>query len=487
MNVRVRFPPSPTGYLHVGTGRTVLYNWLFARHHGGAMVFRVDDTDAERSTDEFLQDIIEGLRWLGLDWDEGIIVGGPEGEYRQSRRLARYQEVARQLVDSGWAYYDFATPEQLEALRAEAAAAGQSPVYDGRFRLPDGEAAARVAAQEKAPIRFAVPRPGETVFTDAIRGELRFDHANVDDFVLLRSDGTPTYHLASAVDDVDFGITHIIRGEDLLPSTPKHLLIARARGAPDAVYAHLSLLTGPDGAKLSKRHGATSLRSYRDEGILAEAMRNYLAILGWSPGTDEEIVSLETMVERFDLGAVSKNPAVFDLTKLEWMNGVYIRSLSPAEFASRARPFVEQALGRALERAEWEAFGTIAPLVQERARRLTEVGAQVRFLFAEVEMDPASWEGVMKGPEAAVALAGARTALEPLSTWDQAGIEAALRRVLEEHGLSARKGLQPIRVAVTGSTVSPPLFESLEVLGRERTLSRLREAAGRLAAGSGLQ
>ncbi len=487
MTVRVRFPPSPTGNLHVGSGRTALYNWLFARHHGGVMVLRVDDTDTERSTEEFLEDIIEGLRWLGLDWDEGISVGGPQGEYRQSRRLARYQEVARQLVASGWAYFDFATPEQLEALRAEAAAAGRSPVYDGAFRSAPDEAAARLAAGEAAPIRFAVPRPGETVFADAIRGELRFDHANVDDFVLLRSDGTPTYHLASSVDDVDHAITHIIRGEDLLPSTPKHLLIARAMGAAEPAYAHLSLLTGPDGAKLSKRHGATSLRAYRDEGILPEAMRNYLAILGWSPGTDEEIVSLETMVARFDLGAVSKNPAVFDVTKLEWMNGVYIRSLGAGEFAARALPFVEQALGRPLAPGEQEAFASVAPLVQERARRLTEVGAQVRFLFTDVEMDPASWQSVMAAPEAAGAVEGARAALEALAPWDKESIEGALRAVLEARGLSARKGLQPIRVAVTGSTVSPPLFESLAVLGKERALERLAAAAGRLGGGPGLQ
>ncbi|MBP1632086.1 MAG: glutamyl-tRNA synthetase [Acidobacteria bacterium] len=487
MSVRVRFPPSPTGNLHVGTGRTVLYNWLFARHHGGAMVFRVDDTDTERSTEEFLQDIIEGLRWLGIDWDEGIVVGGPLGEYRQSRRLDRYQEVARQLVAAGWAYYDFATPEQLEGLRAAAVAAGRSPGYDGTFRLPAAEAAARVAAGEKAPIRFAVPRPGETAFTDAIRGEMRFDHANVDDFVLLRSDGTPTYHLASSVDDVDHAITHIIRGEDLLPSTPKHLLIARAMGAPEPVYAHLSLLTGPDGAKLSKRHGATSLRAYRDEGILAEAMRNYLAILGWSPGTDEEIVTLESMVARFDLGAVSKNPAVFDVTKLEWMNGVYIRALPAEEFTARALPFVEMALGRPLEPGEPEVFASVAPLVQERARRLTEVGAQVRFLFSEVEMDPASWLAVMTTAEAPGAVEGARAALAGLSPWDKESIEGALRAMLEARDLSARKGLQPIRVAVTGSTVSPPLFESLVALGPQRTLERLDAAAGRLRGGPGLQ
>jgi glutamyl-tRNA synthetase len=286
---------------------------------------------------------------------------------------------------------------------------------------------------------------------------------------------------------VDHAITHIIRGEDLLPSTPKHLLISKAMGAPDPVYAHLSLLTGPDGAKLSKRHGATSLRAYRDEGILAEAMRNYLAILGWSPGADEEIVTLEAMVARFDLGAVSRNPAVFDVAKLEWMNGVYIRSLGPAEFVVRARPFVEGALGRPLDPAEQATFAAIAPLVQERARRLTEVGAQVRFLFAEVEIDPASWAAVMTAPEVGPALEGARAALEALGAWDKEAVEGALRAVLEARGLSARKGLQPVRVAVTGSTVSPPLFESLVALGKERSLDRLRAVTGRLSGGSGLQ
>jgi glutamyl-tRNA synthetase len=479
MTVRVRFPPSPTGYLHVGTGRTMLYNWLFARHHQGQVVFRVDDTDAERSTEEYLQDIIDGLRWLGLDWDEGVEVGGPRKPYRQSQRLGRYREVAHRLVDYGWAYYDFATAEQLEALRTEASRAGRSPVYDGRFRLSAAEAAARAAAGEAAPIRFAVPRPGETTFDDAIRGEMRFDHANVDDFVLLRSDGTPTYHLASAVDDVDFEITHIIRGEDLLPSTPKHLLIARAMGAPDAVYAHLSLLTGPDGAKLSKRHGATSLRAYREEGILPEAMRNYLAILGWSPGGDQELVSVEEMVERFDLAAVSRNPAVFDTTKLEWMNGVYIRALDPDDFAARSRPLVEQDLGRLLDPSEQAAFGAMAPLVQERSRRLTEVAGQMRFLFAEPDVDPAAWEAVMTTSEAGAALQGAQTALASLEHWDREGIESALRAMLGEAGLSARKGLQPIRVAITGSTVSPPLFESLEALGRERSLARVGAALAR--------
>jgi glutamyl-tRNA synthetase len=474
MTVRVRFPPSPTGYLHVGTGRTALYNWLFARHHGGVLVFRIDDTDGERNRDEYYQDILEGLKWLGVDWDEGMEVGGPNAPYRQSQRLDRYREVAAQLVASGCAYYDFATEADLAGLRASATASGVSPIYDGRFRLPADQAAAKVAAGEVAPIRFAVPRPGATTFEDLIRGDLTFDHSNVDDFVILRSDGTPTYHLASTVDDVDHRITHVIRGEDLLPSTPKHILITKAMGAPPATYAHLSLLTGSDGAKLSKRHGATSLHSYREQGILPEAMRNYLAILGWSPGPDEEVVSLDVMLERFDLGAVSRNPAVFDLVKLEWMNGVYIRALDGADFAERAQPLVDADLGRPLDAGEVLAFRSIAPLVQERSRRLTEVAPQVRFLFSEVTMDPASWKAAMSSPDARTALEGAVAGLHDLEGWELPDIERVLREMLERTGLGARKGLQPIRVAITGSTVSPPLFESLEVLGRERSMARLK-------------
>jgi glutamyl-tRNA synthetase len=288
VSVRVRFAPSPTGSLHVGTARTVLYNWLFARRHDGTLVVRVDDTDAERSTAEFEQDILESVHWLGMDWDEGVDIGGPHEPYRQRLRLDRYREVADRLVAEGAAYYDLATAEQLDELRRKANAAGLSPVYDGRFRASAEEAAERIAAGERLPVRFAVSRPGETSFEDAIRGEVRFDHADIDDFILLRSDGSPTYHLASTVDDIDFRISHVIRGEDLLPSTPKHILLTAAIGGAEPIYAHISLLTGPDGSKLSKRHGATSLREYREAGILPEAMCNYLAILGWSVCLVEE-------------------------------------------------------------------------------------------------------------------------------------------------------------------------------------------------------
>jgi glutamyl-tRNA synthetase len=388
--------------------------------------------------------------------------------------------VAHQLVAAGAAYHGFETEEQLDAFRAEAQQAGRAPAYDGRYRVDDAEAKRRVAAGEGAPIRFAVPRPGATRFEDAVKGEVSFDHTQVDDFVVLRSDGSPTYHLASTVDDVDFAVTHVIRGEDLLPSTPKHILLTEAMGAATPTYAHLSLLMGPDGSKLSKRHGHTALAAYRADGFLPEAMANYLAILGWSPGEDDEVVPLADMVPRFSLGSVSRNPAVFDPAKLEWMNGVYLRALEPGDFVARALPFVEAALGRPLEPDETDRVVTLAPLVQERVKRLDEVGPQVAFLCGDVVYDQPSWDKVMTGPEVPLVLARAMEALRLLEPWSATSIEDALRRVIDELGLSARKGLQPLRVAVTGSAVSPPLFESIAVLGRERTLPRLTEAGKRL-------
>jgi glutamyl-tRNA synthetase len=480
MTVRLRFAPSPTGYLHVGGARTALYNWLFARSQGGTLIVRSDDTDVERSTQEYADDIITSMRWLGLDWDEGIEVGGPHGVYRQSQRLDRYRDVAHQLVAEGKAYYSFATPEQLDAFRKEAQQAGRAPAYDGSFRVDAAEANRRRAAGERAPIRFAVPRPGATEFHDLIRDDVRFDHTQVDDFVILRSDGTPTYHLASTVDDVDFEITHVVRGEDLLSSTPKHILLTAAMGHAPATYAHLPLLMGPDGAKLSKRHGHTSVNAYQSEGYLPEALLNFLAILSWSPGEEDEVVSLATMVDRFTLDGVSKNPATFDVTKLEWMNGVYIRHLSGDEFATRAMPFVVEALGRELDDDELATFAAIAPLIQERAKLLAEVGPQVRFLFSDIEYDEGSWQKIMTKPDATAAVTAARHHLGDVDTWDTESIEAALRAMLDANELSARKGLQPLRVAISGSAVSPPLFESMEVLGRDLTLARLEAAAARM-------
>lgn len=481
MSVRVRFAPSPTGYLHVGGARTALYNWLFARGNDGTFILRSDDTDLERSSAELAADILMGLEWLGLDWDEGIEVGGPHAAYRQSERMERYHEVADSLLESGAAYLSFVTPEQLEAFRAEARAQGTAPAYDGRYDPEPEVALERLEEGESATVRFRIPRPGRTVFDDVVRGEVVFDHAQIEDFVILRSDRTPTYHLASTVDDVDFGITHVIRGEDLLSSTPKHILLTQAMGAQPATYAHLSLLMGPDGKKLSKRHGDTALAAYRTGGYLPEALVNYLAILGWSPGEDETVVPLAEMVRRFDLDAVSKNPAIFDTDKLEWMNGVYIRELSADEFVDRTLPLLEADLARPLDSIETSAYRTIAPHVQERTKLLTEVPDQVRFLFSnEVVYDERSWSSVMEKEGATAALEAAGQALNGVSVWDTESIEVALRAMLAEKELSARKGLQPIRVAVSGSTVSPPLFESLDVLGRDRSLARIAAARTRL-------
>jgi glutamyl-tRNA synthetase len=464
----------------VGGGRTALYNYLFARGNGGTFILRSDDTDQARSTDEFRGDILESMRWLGMDWDEGIEVGGPIETYRQSERLVRYQEVAAQLVADGKAYYSFATPEQLDQFRKEAQAEGRSPAYDGRYEPDAEEAADRVAAGESATVRFAVPRPGVTSFEDVVRDTVTFDHVQVEDFVVLRSNGTPTYHLASTVDDVDFGITHVIRGEDLLSSTPKHILLTEAMGAEPATYAHLSLLMGPDGKKLSKRHGHTAIKAYRDEGYLAVAIVNYLALLGWSPGDDDTVIALADMVERFDLSTVSKNPAIFDTDKLQWMNGVYIREMDAQSFVGAVVPLVEADLGRRLEESEVATLGEIAPLVQERTKLLTEVAPQVAFLFGDIEYDESSWNKVMTKEGAAEAVAGAAERLDAAQEWSIESVEQTLRAMLEELELSARKGLQPLRVAISGSSVSPPLFESIAALGRERSVTRLRAASARL-------
>jgi glutamyl-tRNA synthetase len=482
MTVRVRIAPSPTGYVHIGNVRAALFNWLFARHHQGVFILRIDDTDLERSEPEYRHDIEEGFRWMGLDWDEGVSVGGPHGTYLQSDRFPHYREVSEQLVARGAAYPCFCTHGELERRREEAMREGRPPGYDGRCRtIPAGEAAARRAAGEPASIRFAMPRPGETVFTDLIRGELRFDHEHIDDHVLLRSDGTPTYHLASTVDDVDYRITHVIRGEDLLPSTPRHIQQMIAMGATPAAFAHLPLIVGPDGKRLSKRHGATSLRFYREGGYLPEALSNYLALLGWSPGGDRTIFDREQAIEGFDLTQVSKNAAVFDPGKLEWINGEYIRALPPEEFVGRVRPFVEGGLGRPLAGEEWSRFVAIAPLVQERVKLLTEAADQVRFLYVpELSYDEESWRKVMEKSGVTLVLGDARKRLEGLESWETGSIETTLRSLLDERGMGARQGLQPIRVAVTGSSVSPPLFESIAALGRERTLERLEAALARL-------
>ena len=472
MTVRVRMAPSPTGYLHVGTARAALYNWLYARHAGGTFIVRVDDTDLERSTKEFEDEILGSFRWLGLDWDEGVEVGGPHGSYRQSDRLERYAELAEGLVESGHAYFDDRSPEELESLRQRAQGEGRHPGH--YIRRPAVESDSGV-------IRLSIPQDGPVEFNDTIRGDLSFAPADIDDFVILRSNGTPTYHLASTVDDVDYEISHVARGEDLLPSTPKHILLTRALGASSPQYAHLPLLFGTDGKKLSKRHGATALAEYRKAGYLPDAMFNYLAILGWSPDGETTIFNRDEAVEKFDLVDVSKNPAAFDPEKLSWMNGEYIRAMDLGDFTVMVRPHVESRIGRPLSGSEWEVFEEIAPLVQERTKLLPEAGEQVVFLFEDFDnYDAASWEKVMAKDGVVEVLDAGITALRELDSWDAGSVEAALRALPEELGIGAGKVFQPLRVAVTGSSVSPPLFESIAALGREKTLQRIERARGDL-------
>jgi glutamyl-tRNA synthetase len=460
--------PSPTGNLHVGTARTALYNWLYARHHGGTFIVRIDDTDLERSTPEFEDEILGSIQWLGLDWDEGVRVGGPHGTYRQSDRLGHYADIARGLVESGHAYYDQRDPDHLESLRRRAQNEGRHP---GHFiRRPDED-------HDSGVIRLSVPQDSAVTFPDMIRGEMSFSPADIDDFVILRSNGTPTYHLASTVDDIDYEITHVARGEDLLPSTPKHILLTRALGHTEPRYAHLPLLFGTDGKPLSKRHGATALSDYRARGFVPEAVFNYLANLGWSLDAETTIFTRDEAIAAFDLADVSRNPAAFDPEKLTWMNGEYIRGMDTAVFADVARPQVEATLGRGLSKDEWVVFGQVAAVVQERTKLLPEAGSQVVFLFEEFDTyDESSWEKVMNKDGVADVLDNALDALSGLDSWDVGSIEVELRELSDELGIGAAKTFQPLRVAVTGSAVSPPLFESLAALGRGRTIQRIERA-----------
>lgn len=483
MTVRVRIAPSPTGNLHVGNARSAVFNWMYARRHGGQFIVRVDDTDLQRSEERFVSEMMDGLRWLGLDWDEGVGVGGPHGTYRQSDRFDRYAAVAGQLIADGKAYWCFCTPVQLDERRQAAQAAGLPPGYDGTCRtLEPAEATQRMASGETASIRLAVPRPGATEFHDLVRDEMRFDHDVIDDFVIVRSSGAPTYHLASTVDDVDYGITHVARGEDILSSTAKHILLTEAMGAHPPVYAHLPLLFGPDGKKLSKRHGDTSLKAFIDAGYLPEAMFNYLSLLGWSYDPEVTIFGRDEAVAAFDLEDVSKNPAVFDTEKLTWMNGEYIRELPAAAFFERSLPALEAGIGRALDEQERATYAALAPLIQERVKLWPEVVGMTSWLFEDdITYDPMSWQKVMEKEPTSTVLDDAIDRLGRLERWDTDAIEAEMRAMLEELELNPRKGFQPLRVAATGSSVSPPLFESLEALGRERSLQRLERARATLS------
>jgi len=469
--VRCRIAPAPTGYLHVGNARAALYNWLFARHNRGTFVLRVEDTDRKRSTPEAIDILIRSLRWLGLDWDEGPEVGGPFGPYRQTERMELYQRVTDRFLEEGQAYFCYCTPEELEDRRRAALARGETPGYDGRCRnLTEEERQAFEAEGRPRAVRFAMPGEDITVH-DLIRGEAHFPANDLRDFVIMRSDGTPTYLLAAAVDDVEMRMTHVIRGEDLLPSTPRQLKLIQAMGAQPPAYAHLPLIVGPDRQPLSKRHGSVAVEWFREQGILPEALVNYLALLGWSYDEHTTILSREQLIEAFDLSRVSHNPAAFDVEKLRWLNGHYIRQAADSRLTEL---LAEELLHQGVE-ADLQTIARGVPLVKERMHTIVEGAQLLRFLFEDVAPDEKAAKFL--GPEEAEYLREVADRLEALPEWTRERIEEALRAIQAENGLSSKKAFMPVRAAITGSTVTPPLFESMELLGKERTLARLRAAA----------
>jgi glutamyl-tRNA synthetase len=489
--VRVRFAPSPSGDLHVGNVRTALYDWAFARSTGGRFVLRIEDTDRARVLPEYISSAQQTLRWLGLDWDEGPGIGGPYGPYLQSERLDVYTEWVDRFLKDGHAYHCYCSEAELAERRKAARQAGGPSGYDGHCRdLTPGQVAVYQAEGRQPIVRFRMP-PGSTTFTDLVRGEVTFDNAHVPDFTLTRADGSPLYTLAVAVDDILMKITHVVRGEDLLSSTPRQIAVYRAMGVPEAqfpVFAHLPYVLGKDGQRLSKRNGVVSVNWYRSQGFLPEAIDNYLALLGWSPGENRELFTMAEMATEFDLARVNKNPAQFDVGKLRAINGDKIRALGPADFAARITPFLAGAglVADPPSGAEAELIAASAPMIQERIATLAEAPEMLGFLFtgeADFTIEPDDAARALT-PDAAPLLAAAAETLAGLEPWTPEAIEAALRAALVDGlGLKPRAAFSgALRVAVTGRRVGPPLFDSIALLGRERTLGRLARARAIAAA-----
>ncbi len=476
---RVRFAPSPTGYLHVGGARTALFNWLFARRHGGTFVLRIEDTDVERSSDEMVEGILDGLRWLGLDWDEGPGAGGSHGPYFQSQRLARYREMAEQLVASGHAYYDYRTPEQIAAER-EAAQAGNGDWrhHRGGRGLPADQVAAFERERRPRAIRFLVPE-GSTTYVDLVHGPIAFDHDHIEDFVVLRSDGHPTYHLSVVCDDIDMRITHVVRGDDHISNTPKQVLLYGAFGAPLPRFAHVPLILGSDKKRLSKRHGATSVTEYERQGFLPEAMVNFLALLGWSPGDDRELFTRDELVAAFTLEGISGGHAVFNPDKLEWFNNQHIMRLPAEALAGRVEPLLRAAgtwdESLAGDRRPW--LLSVLDLLKPRAHRLHDFVTQAQPLLSDViHYDEAAVARYLVPPGTRAHLAALRETLAALPAFDAATLETAIRTLAEARGVKAGALIHAARVSVTGRAASPGIFEVLALLGRDRVLARLDAA-----------
>jgi glutamyl-tRNA synthetase len=477
-NVRVRIAPSPTGFFHVGSARTALFNWLFARHYDGKFVVRVEDTDRTRYDPEAVADLTASLRWLGLDWDEGPDIGGPYGPYVQSERLGLYQEYAEKLVVEGHAYQCYCSPERLAAMREEQRRKKASIGYDRHCRTLTAAERAEYEARGVAPVvRLKAPLEGQTSFHDELYGTITFENQTLDDLVLLKSDGYPTYHLGVVVDDRLMEISHIMRGDEWLSSVPKHVLLYNAFGWEMPVFAHLPLILAPTGkGKLSKRHGGVEIRDFRSQGYLAEAMVNYLARLGWSYDDKTEMFSRDELVRYFDLSGVNNSPARFSYERLEWMNGYYIRQLDPDDLAGRMVPFMDAA-GYGVTAAD---MLPVVPLIQERLKNLSEAPEWTGFLFdKDLKYDPELLVGKkMSETESLAALRQARERLNSLDSFDAEATEQSMRALATDLGLKAGPLFGIIRIAVTGKRVAPPLFETMAVLGKETTLARMDQGVG---------
>lgn len=465
MTVRVRFPLAPTGRKHIGNYRTMLFNWLFSRSQGGSIVLRFEDTDRERSGREYEQGIEDMLTWLGLDWDEG--------PYRQSERSTLYEEAADRLEESGHAYRCWCTPDEVEEMRRRARAEKRAPVYDRRCRSREKP------GEGPSVLRFAVPLEGSTSFVDMVRGEVTVEHENLNDLVLVRTDGTPVYLLAATLDDQEMGVTHVIRGEDLLPSTPIQILIGSALGRPEpAAFAHVPLIVGPDRAKLSTRHGPVAAEDYRDDGILAEAMVNYMGLLGWSHPEGDEVFTLEEMRDRFDMTRVHSSPAVFDAVKLDSVNFEWIQRLSLEEVCRRSVPFFEKS---GYENLDLDLLAAALPLAVPRVKRLSQIPTMLGFLFAFRGYDESAWAKAMKHDAARALLEASLDIVRSIDPVDPATLGEAHNAAADRLGVRYKVAFSPTRVAITGSTVGPPLWESMALLGREECARRLEAALSRLA------
>jgi glutamyl-tRNA synthetase len=473
--LRVRFAPSPTGSLHVGGARTALFNWLAARHAKGTFILRMEDTDRERSTPESEAEILRVLQWLGLDWDEG--------PFRQSDRDDLYRDCIGRLKGAGVVYAAWETAEELDAMRAEARANKQAPVVRGR-RDWTAEEIAGFEAEGRTPVwRFAVPLPGETAIEDMIRGTVTFDHAQIEDFVVARSDGTPTYNLAAAVDDMDMGINRVIRGEDHLSNTPKQMLVIRALGAEPPQYAHVPLILGTDKKRLSKRHGAASVEELEADGFLPQPVRNALVLLGWSYDDKTTTFTLEELIEKFDVTRVSKSPAVFDLKKLEVMSGRYLRALDPDQFADDLMGFLESS-GYLADKGDGAAdlARRSAPLVQRKLSRLNEYDRLAGWMFRPLAFEDDAWAFLAGDVKHAIqSIGGGLGRIEVLDEFTVENIKDALSDQLHVLGMTAREFLEPQRIAITGTTISTGIYESLELIGRDEAVARYRSTLGRLA------